>query len=64
MEKSTMRKREIHFVEHVFGRQNHLRSLYNIALRGGGKTSSMKTSSMKTSSMRKGTRYDKSIFWR
>ena len=59
MEKSTMRKREIHFVEHVFGRQNHLRSLYNIALRGGGKTSSMKTSSM-----RKGTRYDKSIFWR
>lgn len=53
MEKSTMRKREIHFVEHVFGRQNHLRSLYNIALRGGGKTGG--------SSMRKeGTRYDKS----
>jgi len=49
--KETMRKREIYFVEHVFGRQDHLRSLYNIALRGGGKTSSM----------RKGTRYDKSI---
>lgn len=47
-----MRKRDIYFVEHVFGRQNHLRTLYNIALRGGGKTGG--------SSMRKGTRYDKS----
>lgn len=47
-----MRKRDIYFVEHVFGRQNHLRSLYNIALRGGGKTGG--------SSMREGTRYNKS----
>ena len=45
-----MRKRDIYYVESVFGRQNHLRSLYNIALRGGGK-----------SSMREGTRYNKSL---